>query len=334
MYTRREFIKLIFSTTILLDNKKRYLPPIEIGLGDDPEKILKWDRNASSIVLERISPTFLTAWLNAKDSRSSNIGDWLGWKESGFLRELKSLGYNLHVITWEDSKLTDGKYHISPKFKKDVKEITKIARSEGILSPMFSLATEFTTYVEPWDTYNERTKPYYKEFIKNISSATEGIKSILPRAKVSISWGGWIATFDDPSRVRGKSIIPYFGELMRRMDFISFQSMVEHKTGELPNNDPSHNVSGNPEQIILCLKTFRRWKKPLMVSHFAPHNKRADVLADDLWRMSGTKWQKLARELGLFALSHMWYELFKENDFGCLDAAENFTGISYAEIRV
>jgi hypothetical protein len=86
-------------------------------------------------------------------------------------------------------------------------------------------------------------------------------------------------------------MIPQFGEMMKNMDFISFQSMRSFKTGEW---NPETNTAdiGNPAQILMCLELFRNWNNSLMVSHYAPHNRRADVITDDMWRMSTISWQR------------------------------------------
>jgi hypothetical protein len=149
-------ISIFSSLALVFDRCGESLSPIEIGLGEDPEKILKWDKGASP-VLNRISPSILSAWLNAKDSQSSNMDDWLSWKENGFLKELEAKGYRLHVITWEDIQITGGDYHISKAFQRDMKELSELLKSQGVSSPLFSLATEFSTYIEPWDTYNKAT---------------------------------------------------------------------------------------------------------------------------------------------------------------------------------
>lgn len=317
------------SLALIFDRCGDSLSKIQIGLGEDPEKILKWDKEASPI-LKGISPSILTAWLNAKDSQSSNLDEWLSWKESGFLKELESKGYRLHVVTWEDIAVTGGQYHIGKGFQNDMKELSNLLKSQGISSPLFSLATEFATYIEPWDTYN---KSYHDAFIASIRGAKNAIKSTLSGAEVSLSWGGWVVTFEDPAEGKGRSMVPHFGELMKTMDFISFQSMRDFKTGEWSPEINAVDI-GNPAQILMCLEFFKKWHNRFMVSHYAPHNKRADVIADDMWRMSSIAWQRKARDLGLFALSHMQYGLFKDDKFDCLDAGENFSKISTAEIRV
>lgn len=331
MQSRREFITSLsfLSLALIFDRCGNSISPIQVGLGEDPEKILKWDKEASP-TLNRISPSILTAWLNAKDSQSSNFNDWSSWKDSGFLEELSAKGYRLHIVTWEDINTTGGEYHIGKGFQRDMKELANLLKSHDVSSPLFSLATEFSTYLEPWDTYN---RSYHDAFIKSIMGAKETIKSTLPKAEISISWGGWITTFDEPTQMKGRSMVSQFGDLMKGMDFVSFQSMRNYKTGEWNPETNSADI-GNPAQILMCLKFFRQWHNRFMVSHYAPHNKRTDVLADDMWRMSAISWQRKARELGLFALNHMWYGIFKENKFDCLDAAENFSQVSSAVIKV
>ncbi len=45
------------------------------------------------------------------------------------------------------------------------------------------------------------------------------------RAKVSLGWGGWQTRFDDPSTGAGRSMFPYFDDVMRASDFQSFQAI-------------------------------------------------------------------------------------------------------------
>ncbi|WP_416675528.1 hypothetical protein [Egbenema bharatensis] len=169
--------------------------------------------------------------------------------------------------------------------------------------------------------------------MQNLRRARTIIKDHLPNAWVAPSWGGWVATFDNPATGSGRSMIPPFEAFMREMDGVAFQSMRPRRTGEANSNTNTPDV-GNPAQILQCCRVFSQYHRSLMVSHYEPCLKeahpnggRADTVAHDFLLMMRPDWLREATQLGLNKFSLMHYGLYKEDPYGCLTAAETFRKI-------
>jgi len=115
------------------------------------------------------------------------------------------------------------------------------------LPTYWTLATEFSYWRLPADTYNRTTTKYYQALIQNLP-ARAIIKRQLPSASVVLV--GWIA-FDYPSKGGGRSMIPPFAPLFKHMDGIAFQAMRPRPAGEY-NPELNRLDPGNPEQIRQC----------------------------------------------------------------------------------
>jgi len=343
--SRREFCRNLFATSLVSAlvspscqktvSTAATTPQWSLGIGADPFRFL-WEVDTDSMV-ESIahswSPQFLSGWLNSYDHRQGDLSGWQELHRNGQLAAWFAQGYTLHVITWEnDELLPTGQYHISPQYLRDLEQLaTYIRRANHDQRPTYwTLATEFSYWQVPADTYNETTAPYYQALINNLRRARDVIKEILPQAWVAPSWGGWITTFDEPARGWGRSMIPPFAEFLQEMDGIAFQAMRPRRTGEA---DPSHNIPdpGNPAQILQCCEVFSQYHNSLMVSHYEPCIKenhpnggRADTAASDFWLMTRPEWLSTVTKLGLDKFSLMHYGLYKGDPYGALTAAENF----------
>ena len=306
-----------------------------LGIGADPYRFLGEVKNNSTVhaVAKAWAPQFLSAWLNSHDNQRGDFGDWDNLYHTGQLAAWFNQGYTLHVITWEnDRQLPTGAYHISEQYLQDIDKLARYLQQANVHQrpTYWTLATEFSYWRVPADTYNASTAPYYQALMQNLQRARTIIKDYLPSAWVAPGWGGWVVTFDNPATGSGRSMIEPFGDFMRNMDGVAFQSMRPHRTGEVnpKNNNPD---VGNPAQILQCCRVFSKYNRSLMVSHYEPSLKeahpnggRADTVAHDFLLMVRPNWLQEAYQLGLNKFSLMHYGLYKGDPYGALTAAETF----------
>lgn len=350
-YTRRHYLQGLFATSVFLAVGKHILSKSELpvsqaanfrrwklGIGADPGQLI-WEVKANPSVKELVrawSPDFLAGWLNSFDHKQGDLSFWRNWHKQGLLSSWFAQGYSLQVISWEDdTKLPTGEYHISQQFLEDLEELAgyiRHANPQG-RETYWTLATEFSYWRSPADTYNSTTAKYYDALMQNLLRARTVIKRQLPSAWVAPSWGGWIVTFDYPSKGSGRSMIPAFAPMLKQMDGVAFQSMRPRPAGEF-NPDLKRADPGNPEQIRQCCEVFSQYKKSLMVSHYEPSIKeshpnggRADTVTRDFAIMMRPAWLKSVTGLGLDKFSLMHYGLYKNNPYNALDAAKSFKGI-------
>lgn len=307
----------------------------QVGIGEDPGRFLEEIESDSQLaaVAREWDPHFLTGWLNSFDHRSGDLSYWRDWHRAGRLARWFERGYSLHIITWEDdTTLPCGDYHISAQFVQDLAELAGyIAQANPRGRPTYwSLATEFSYWRIPADTYNADTAPYYQALMRNILRARQAIKDRLPTAVVALCWGGWIATFDQPDRGSGRSMVPPFAETLSQMDAIAFQSMRPRQPGEF-NPELNAPDPGNPEQIRLCCQLFSPIRNNLILAHYEPAVKelhpnggRADTAQRDFQLMSQPAWLQEVSQLGLRYISLMHYRLYRGDPLGALTAARQF----------
>lgn len=349
-YSRRQYLQGLFATSMLLafcDRRFAGKEPVlkasnasrwHLGMGADPAQLLG-EIKANPAVRELVqawSPDFLTGWLNSVDHKQGDLSFWRNWHRQGLLSTWFSLGYSLQVITWEDdTQLPTGDYHISQQYLEDLEELAGYVRKANPKGRQtyWTLATEFSYWRVPADTYNTQTEKYYQKLMQNLLRARAVIKRQLPNAWVAPSWGGWIVTFDFPNRGSGRTMIPPFADMMRQMDGVAFQSMRPRPAGEF-NPELQRSDPGNPEQIRLCCEVFAKYRKSLMVSHYEPSIKeshpnggRADTVTRDFAVMAQPRWLKTVSDMGLDKFSLMHYGLYKNNPYNALDAAKTFKGV-------
>jgi hypothetical protein len=155
---------------------------------------------------------------------------------------------------------------------------------------LFSLNTEFQTYIQPNNQYNSTTKWYYDQLQSNMLQARARIRAVAPNALVSLSWGGWQTRWNDPANGGGLSMIPYFASTMRQMDFVSFQAM---------QNDTNVN------DILTNVRVFGAYNRHLMVSHYLPDNQSQTTYNNDIGTFFTQSFVNQTRSGGLFAFSFM-----------------------------
>lgn len=346
-YTRRQAFQALLATSAAL-SAAGFPPPEEgsadrplsahrwqVGLGANPAQLLAEAQADPSVqaVLRAWAPHFLCGWLNSFDHRRGDLSYWRLWHQQGLLASWFAAGFGLQVITWEeDDHRPTGAYHISEQYLRDLEELAGYLREANTPGrpTYWTLATEFSFWRLPADTYNAETAGYYDALMRNLLRAREAIKGQLPNAWVAPSWGGWIVTFDDPARGAGRSMIPPFADMLRQMDGIAFQAMRPRAAGE-ENPELRAPDPGNPAQILQCCQVFSRYHGSLMISHYEPAIKerhpnggRADTVTHDLLLMMRPAWLRAVSQLGLNKLSVMHYGLYKGDPHHALTAAETF----------
>lgn len=351
LYSRRQYLQGLFATSVFLAAcqqnisvgqlpKPKALGPSnwQLGIGADPGQLIGEIQTSAAVkeLIRALSPNFLSGWLNSFDHRQGDLSFWRTWHRQGYLSAWFSQGYSLQVITWEnDESLPTGEYHISAQYLEDLEELaTYIRRANPQGKPTYwTLATEFSYWRLPADTYNRETDKYYQALSQNLLRARAVIKRQLPSAWVAPSWGGWIVTFDYPQQGSGRSMILPFASMLRQMDGVAFQAMRPRPAGEY-NAELQRPDPGNPEQIRQCCEVFSQYSKSLMVSHYEPAIKerhpnggRADTVTRDFAIMTRPDWLKTVNRLGLNKFSFMHYGLYKLNPYNALDAAKTFKGI-------
>ncbi len=306
-----------------------------LGIGADPYRFLGEVKNNTTVraIAKAWAPQFLSAWLNSYDNQRGHLRDWDNLYHTGQLAAWFNQGFTIHVITWEnDQQRPTGNYHISDQYLRDIDTLARYVRQANVhhKPTYWTLATEFSYWRVPADTYNATTAPYYQALMQNLQQARTIIKTYLPNAWVAPSWGGWVSTFDDPTTGSGRSMIDPFGDFMQSMDGVAFQSMRPHRTGEVNSYENRPDV-GNPAQILQCCRVFSRYHRSLMVSHYEPSLKeahpdggRADTVAHDFLLMMRRNWLQEVHQLGLNKFSLMHYGLYKGDPYGALTAAETF----------
>jgi hypothetical protein len=349
-YTRRHYLQGLLATAAVLTLPDVFCRGVssltntpdsgrwQLGTGANPERFLAEAESDGSVraVLQAWAPQFLTGWLNSFDHHQADLSYWRLWHQRDLLATWFSRGYSLQVITWEDDQgRPTGAYHISPQFLADLEELAGYIRQANAQgrTTYWSLATEFSFWRLPPDTYNAQTAEYYQALMQNLLKARTIIKAQLPSAWVAPSWGGWIATFDEPGSGAGRSMIPAFAPMLRQMDGVAFQAMRPRATGEY-NPDLKGPDPGNPTQILQCCEIFSRYHHSFMVSHYEPSIKiqhpnggRADTVTHDFLLMMRPSWINAVTRLGLDKLSLMHYSLYKGNPYHALAAAETFQDV-------
>ncbi len=242
----------------------------------------------------------LTCWFN----RHEDLDVFKYWYDTGHIARWQMDGYIIHIVTWEPLATTHGSYHVSAQWLDDVQTLAgDFAGPPGLPQPtvLWSLATEIQTFAEPNNIWNDATAPYYTRLQANLLAGRDRIKRQAPGSLVSLSWGGWQTSFDDPRSGAGLSMIPHFADTMRQMDFVSFQAMA---------NNPGDNATAMRRNAAY----FHQYNPHLMVAHWKPDNNDLNVLKGDLAAFAQPGFLAELRQNGVFAVSMMDQTLINRPD--------------------
>lgn len=309
---------------------------IPFGLGEDPAKLIDSQDPDARRVFDLLRPNFVEAWLNGAVDTNGNVYSpsmsyFEQWYNQGKFKTWSSLNVGFMIISWENydgqnpalGGPTYGNYHISQQFLEDIKKLCTWLKDYK-LPLYFVLAAEQSTYTacrydktcnNPLiysDVINTTTEEYFSRLRDNLLSAINIIQSYHPSAYVGTCFGGWLVEFK-----RGQSFINYFKPVIEKSNAIFFQSMMGKKSEE-------NNGYGNPQRILANLKYFSKFGKPVGLAYYMPHNKRTDVIADDMIQMSQQDYIKTLKKYKLLTFGFMEYGVLKDNLFDCLYKTSHF----------
>jgi hypothetical protein len=112
---------------------------------------------------------------------------------------------------------------------------------------------------------------------------------VAPNARVSLSWGGWQARWEDPATGAGRSLFRHFQGVLRISDFRSFQVMA---------------TDSNVNDIRAMVRTLEAYG-PVMLAHYKPDNGSRTVSEGGLHAILSDRYLAAVTDDGLFAMSFM-----------------------------
>jgi hypothetical protein len=253
---------------------------------------------ARTAPLVRQAPVrMLTSWYNGAGDL-----DWMAaWRGSEVPRAYAA-GYSLHLIVYTadpegpvatpHGQACGRGYPLSGRFLDDMRRLARIfAGPAGGPRLYVSMFTEFQTY--PCTDNAWRADPaataYYRT-LKDRYLATQAIfHQLAPNSRVSLSWGGWQARWDDRATGAGRSLFRHFADVLRASDFQSFQAMA---------------TDTNTADIRAMVRTLGAYG-PVMLAHYKPDNGSGAVFTADLRAILTDRYLAQVTRDGLFAMSFM-----------------------------
>ncbi|MGC9665494.1 hypothetical protein ACNTMW_02945 [Planosporangium sp. 12N6] len=264
-----------------------------IGIGDEADR-------ASGFALTRQAPVrMLTSWYN----RPEDLGDFMaGWRTT-WVPRLYAQGYALHLVVWSGDAegpvstkygaACGRRYPLSTGFLDDIRRVAQVFAGPRTGPPLYvTLFTEFSTYpcVDNEWSGDPRATAYYLALKDQYRAAYDIFHRVAANARVSLGFGGWLATYDYPAKGGGRSLLNHFTDLMAASDFQSFQAMDDN--------------GGNPDQIRAMTKILGRYG-PVMVAHYKPDNGSRAMFAAEVRQIFTDAYLRDVIRDGLFAMSFM-----------------------------
>jgi len=243
----------------------------------------------------------LTSWYNG-----SKDLEWMQVQKNDLIPRLYQKKYIVHLITWTDLPENEiqtpygpacGRpYPVSTQVVEDMKQLAQIYNGNGPL--YLTLFTEFQSFTCTDNNWigNEN---YWKTLKDNFRKIKDIFHQYAPQSKVAISWGGWQSRYDDKVNQGGRSLFPYFEDILRESDFTAFQTM-ESDT--------------NIQEILDMTRILGSYRKPVMLAHYKPSNGSHDVFDSDMRRLFTDDVINQLTNDGLFAFSFMDNELISNSE--------------------
>jgi hypothetical protein len=239
----------------------------------------------------------LTTWYN-EPADLSWMADW----RADVIPQAYAAGYALHLIVYVGGGETSinttygqacGRpYPLSDRFLGDVRQLAQIFAGAATGPPLYvTMFSEFQTYPcidNAWRP-DAQTTAYYRALKNRYLAAMAEFHQSAPNARVSLGWGGWQARWDDAATGAGRSLIQYFGDVMRVSDFQSFQAMSSES-----------NVAD-----VRAMVTLLGAYGPVMLAHYKPDNGNLTTFERDLRIMLTDAYMDEVTHAGLFAWSFM-----------------------------
>jgi hypothetical protein len=197
------------------------------GLGPEAD-------TARRSALVRDAPVrMLTSWFNG----SSDLSWMSRWRPSVVLPAYRK-GLALHLVVWDGGSegplqtahgpACGRAYAVSNQFLEDMRVLARtFAGGPGDVLYV-TLFAEFQTYPcrdNAWSP-DPQTTAYYEALKDQYLKALAIFQAEAPNARVSLGWGGWQASWDNPAIGGGRSLFKHFADVMRLSAFQSFQSLA------------------------------------------------------------------------------------------------------------
>jgi hypothetical protein len=266
-------------------------PRLLFGMGPEADV-------ARGAPLVRQAPVrMLTSWYNGPGDL-----DWMAAWRGGTVPRAYAAGFSLHLIVYTadaegpiatpHGQACGRRYPLTGRFLDDMRRLARIfAGPAGGPRLYVSLFTEFQTYPcsdNAWSADPAATA-YYRT-LKDRYLATQAVfHQLAPNSRVSLSWGGWQARWDDRATGAGRSLFRHFADVLRASDFQSFQAMA---------------TDTNTADIRAMVRTLGAYG-PVMLAHYKPDNGSGAVVAADLRAVLTDRYLADVTRHGLFAMSFM-----------------------------
>ena len=267
------------------------VPRLLFGIGPEANA-------ARATPLARQAPVrMLTSWYNGPRDL-----DWMaGWRSSEVPRAYAA-GYHLHLIVYSADpegpmptpygEACGRGYPLSDRFPDDMRRLARIfAGRAGGPRLYVSLFTEFQTYPCRDNAWNadHAANAYYRALKDRYRETMAIFHQLAPNSRVSLSWGGWQARWDDRASGAGRSLFGHFADVLRASDFQSFQAMA---------------TDGNSRDIRSMVRTLGAYG-PVMLAHYKPDNGSGATFEADLRTIFTDRYLAEVTRDGLFAMSFM-----------------------------
>lgn len=261
------------------------------GLGTEASE----SRNAR---LTREAPVgMLSSWYN----KAADLTWMTGWWDD-VVPQTYAAGRAHHLIVWTgeaEGPLTTkygpgcGRaYPLSDRFLGDMATLARTFAGRADGPPLYvSMFTEFQTFPctdNAWNP-NPETNNYLRALKDRYLETVAVFHQHAPNSRVSLSWGGWQARWDDPTKGGGRSLFTYFADALTASDFQSFQAMSSDR-----------NVD-DIRRMTAILAPYG----PVMVSHYKPDNSSQTTYDADMAAVFNDTYITELTRAGLFAFSFM-----------------------------
>ena len=245
--------------------------------------------------------SMLTSWYNGTKDL-----EWMRVQQDDLVPRLYKNKYIVHLITWTDlpevsidtpyGPACGRPYPVSTQVVEDMRELAQIYNGPG---PMYvSLFTEFQTFTCTDNNWigNEN---YWNTLKDNYRKIKDIFHTVAPNSKVSLSWGSWQSTYDDKVNQGGKSLFPYFADVIQESDFASFQAMQSYS---------------NIQEIKDMTRILGSYGKDVMLAHYKPANGSVAVFESDMNSLFTDEVTNELTKNGLFAISFMDDEIINKSE--------------------
>ncbi len=254
------------------------------------------DAARRTALVQQAPVKMLTSWYNGPKDLSRMSG-WRG----GTVSQSYAAGYALHLIVWTNDPegpvstpygpACGRAYPLSDGFLGDMQQLARTFAGAASGPPLYvTMFTEFQTYPCVDNKWNPDTATtnYYRVLQDQYRAAYRTFHQYAPNARVSLGWGGWQASYDNPAAGGGRSLFGHFADLMRMSDFQSFQAM-----------DKSSNVA-NIRAMVSILGGYG----PVMLAHYKPNGGQS-MFDADVRAVFTDAFLAAQSRAGLFAVSFM-----------------------------